>query len=89
MIPIKNIILEKAPHNEYHTIMKEAGDEFKFNQARSWAKIVDEAKDVDDLLVLWRGTLDDLVIPTAQDIQSYDKLDALLKEIRSLPQKPR
>lgn len=82
-------MLEKAPHNEYHTIMKEAGDEFKFNQAESWAKIVDEAKDVDDLLVLWRGTLDDLVIPTAQDIQSYDKLDALLKEIRSLPQKPR
>lgn len=78
-------MLEKAPHNEYHTIMKEAGDEFKFNQAESWAKIVDEAKDVDDLLVLWRGTLDDLVVPTAQDIQSYDKLDALLKEVRSLP----
>lgn len=78
-------VLEKAPHNEYHTIMKEAGDEFKVNQAESWAKIVDEAKDVDDLLVLWRGTLDDLVVPTAQDIQSYDKLDALLKEVRSLP----
>jgi len=78
-------ILEKAPHNEYHTIMKEAGDEFKLNQAESWAKIVNEAKDVDDLLVLWRGTLDDLVVPTAQDIQSYDKLDALLREIRSLP----
>jgi hypothetical protein len=78
-------ILEKAPHNEYHTIMKEAGDEFKVNQAESWAKIVDEAKDVDDLLVLWRGTLDDLVVPTAEDIQSYDKLDALLKEVRSLP----
>lgn len=76
-------ILEKTPHNEYHTIMKEAGDEFKLNQAESWAKIVNEAKDVDDLLVLWRGTLDDLVVPTAQDIQSYDKLDALLKEIRS------
>lgn len=78
-------ILEKAPHNEYHTIMKEAGDEFKLNQAESWAKIVNEAKDVDDLLVLWRGTLDDLVVPTAEDIQSYDKLDALLKEIRSQP----
>lgn len=78
-------VLEKAPHNEYHTIMKEAGDEFKVNQAESWAKIVDEAKDVDDLLVLWRGTLDDLVVPTAQDIQSYDKLDALLREVRSLP----
>jgi len=78
-------ILEKAPHNEYHTIMKEAGDEFKLNQAESWAKIVNEAKDVDDLLVLWRGTLDDLVVPTAEDIQSYDKLDALLKEVRSLP----
>lgn len=78
-------VLEKAPHNEYHTIMKEAGDEFKVNQAESWAKIVNEAKDVDDLLVLWRGTLDDLVVPTAEDIQSYDKLDALLKEVRSLP----
>ena len=65
--------------------MKEAGDEFKLNQAESWAKIVNEAKDVDDLLVLWRGTLDDLVVPTAEDIQSYDKLDALLKEVRSLP----
>ena len=28
-------LLEKAPHNEYHTIMKEAGDEFKLNQAES------------------------------------------------------
>ena len=78
-------LLEKAPHNEYHTIMKEAGDEFKLNQAESWGKIVNEAKDVDDLLVLWRTTLEDLVVPTAQDIQSYDKLDALLKEVRSVP----
>lgn len=78
-------LLEKVPHNEYHTIMKEAGDEFKLNQAESWAKIVNQAKSVDDLLVLWRGTLDDLVVPTAKNIQSYDKLDALLKEVRSLP----
>ena len=78
-------LLEKAPHNEYHTIMKEAGDEFKLNQAESWGKLVNEAKDVDDLLVLWRTTLEDLVVPTAQDIQSYDKLDALLKEVRSVP----
>lgn len=76
-------ILGETPHNEYHTLMKEAGDEFKRNQAEAWAGVVNEAKDVDDLLVLWRDTLDNLVVPTAEDIQSYNKLDKLLQEIRS------
>lgn len=82
-------ILGETPHNEYHTLMKEAGDEFKRNQAETWAGVVNEAKDVDDLLVLWRDTLDNLVVPTAEDIQSYNKLDKLLQEIRSTPYKPR
>jgi hypothetical protein len=76
-------ILGETPHNEYHTLMKEAGDEFKRNQAEAWAGVVNEAKTVDDLLVLWRDTLDNLVVPTAEDIQSYNKLDKLLQEIRS------
>jgi len=76
-------ILGETPHNEYHTLMKEAGDGFKRNQAEAWAGVVNEAKDVDDLLVLWRDTLDNLVVPTAEDIQSYNKLDKLLQEIRS------
>lgn len=75
-------LVEPKPHNEYHQIMKKAGDEFN---AIQWAKIVDQAKDVDELLILWRNTLDDVIVPTAKDIQSYDKLDALLKEIRSSP----
>lgn len=78
-------VLGETPHNEYHTLMKEAGDEFKRNQAEAWAGVVNEAKDVDDLLVLWRDVLDNLVVPTAEDIQSYNKLDKLLQEIRSLP----
>jgi hypothetical protein len=76
-------ILGETPHNEYHTLMKEAGDEFKRNQAEAWAGVVNEAKTVDDLLVLWRDTLDNLVVPTAEDIQSYNKLDKLLQDIRS------
>jgi len=78
-------VLGETPHNEYHTLMKEAGDEFKRNQAEAWAGVVNEAKDVDDLLILWRDTLDNLVVPTAEDIQSYNKLDKLLQEIRSTP----
>lgn len=78
-------ILGETPHNEYHTLMKEAGDEFKRNQAEAWAGVVNEAKTVDDLLILWRDTLDNLVVPTAEDIQSYNKLDKLLQEIRNTP----
>lgn len=66
------------PHNELHTAMDYAKDEF--NEAE-WAKIVSKAKDVDDLLILWRDTIKNTVLPTAEDAISMNNLDKTIESV--------
>jgi hypothetical protein len=66
------------PHNELHTAMDYAKDEF--NEAE-WAKKVSKAKDVDDLLILWRDTIKNTVLPTAEDALSMNKLDKTIESV--------
>ncbi len=66
------------PHNELHTAMDYAKDEF--NEAE-WAKKVSKAKDVDDLLILWRDTIKNTVLPTAKDAISMNKLDKTIESV--------
>ena len=66
------------PHNELHTAMDYAKDEF--NEVE-WAKKVSKAKDVDDLLILWRDTIKNTVLPTAEDAISINKLDKTIESV--------
>ena len=66
------------PHNELHTAMDYAKDEF--NEAE-WAKKVSKAKDVDDLLILWRDTIQNTVLPTAEDAISMNNLDKTIESV--------
>lgn len=72
--------MRQQPHNELHTAMDYLKDEF--NEAE-WAAKVGKAKTVDDLLVLWRDTIQDNVIPNAQNAISIDKLDDQIKSVSS------
>lgn len=70
--------MRKGPHNELHTAMRYSGDEM--NEVK-WAKLVSQAKDANELLRLWRDTLINNVIPTANDAISINKLDDVLADI--------
>ena len=54
----------------------------EFNELE-WAKKVSKAKNVDELLILWRDTIQDIVIPTAKDAESMNKLDETIKSVSS------
>ena len=68
--------MRTKPHNELHTAMDYAKDEFN---ELEWAEIVNKTKNVDELLILWRDTIQDVVIPTAKDAVSMNKLDNALQ----------
>jgi len=70
--------MRTKPHNELHTAMDYAKDEFN---ELEWAAKVNKTKNVDELLVLWRDTIQDIVLPTAQDAVSINKLDAVLQGV--------
>lgn len=70
--------MRTKPHNELHTAMDYAKDEFN---ELEWAEKVNKAKNVDELLVLWRDTIQDVVLPTAQDAVSINKLDDTLQSV--------
>lgn len=70
--------MRTKPHNELHTAMDYAKDEFN---ELEWAAKVNKAKNVDELLVLWRDTIQDVVLPTAQDAVSINKLDDALQSV--------
>ena len=70
--------MRTKPHNELHTAMDYAKDEFN---ELEWAEKVNKAKNVDELLVLWRDTIQDVVLPTAQDAVSINKLDDALQSV--------
>ena len=72
--------MRKNPHNELHTAMDYALDEFN---ELEWSKKVNKAKNVDELLILWRDTIQDIVIPTAKDAESMNKLDETIKSVSS------
>ena len=70
--------MRQQPHNELHTAMDYVKDEF--NEAE-WAAKVGKTKTVDDLLVLWRDTIQDNIVPNAQNAISIDKLDDAIKPV--------
>jgi hypothetical protein len=70
--------ITRKPHNELHTVMDLVKDEF--NEAE-WAAKVGKTKTVDDLLVLWRDTINDNIIPNAKHAESIDKLDDVVKSV--------
>jgi len=71
----------KKPHTELHRYMRSTGEEMSKTK---WKQVVKEAKDVNELMVLWRDIIDNNVIPNYKLAEVWQPLDDLVAEIQSM-----
>ena len=71
----------KKPHTELHRYMRNTGEEMSKTK---WKQVVKEAKDVDELMVLWRDIIDNNVIPNYKLAEVWQPLDDLVREIQGI-----
>jgi len=71
----------KKPHTELHRYMRSTGEELSKTK---WKQVVKEAKDVDELMVLWRDIIDNNVIPNYKLAEVWQPLDDLVREIQGI-----
>jgi len=71
----------KKPHTELHRYMRNTGEELSKTK---WKQVVKEAKDVDELMVLWRDIIDNNVIPNYKLAEVWQPLDDLVREIQGI-----
>ena len=71
----------KKPHTELHKYMRNTGEEMSKTK---WKQVVKEAKDVDELMVLWRDIIDNNVIPNYKLAEVWQPLDDLVAEIQGI-----
>jgi len=71
----------KKPHTELHKYMRSTGEELSKTK---WKQVVKEAKDVDELMVLWRDIIDNNVIPNYKLAEVWQPLDDLVREIQGI-----
>lgn len=71
----------KKPHTELHRYMRSTGEEMSKTK---WKQVVKEAKDVDELMVLWRDIIDNNVIPNYKLAEVWQPLADLVDEIQGI-----
>jgi len=71
----------KKPHTELHKYMRNTGEEMSKTK---WKQVVKEAKDVNELMVLWRDIIDNNVIPNYKLAEVWQPLDDLISEIQNM-----
>ena len=71
----------KQPHTELHRYMRSTGEEMSKTK---WKQVVKEAKDVDELMVLWRDIIDNNVIPNYKLAEVWQPLADLVDEIQGI-----
>jgi hypothetical protein len=71
----------KKPHTELHKYMRNTGEEMSKTK---WKQVVKEAKNVDELMVLWRDIIDNNVIPNYKLAEVWQPLDDLVREIQGI-----
>ena len=71
----------KQPHTELHRYMRSTGEELSKTK---WKQVVKEAKDVDELMVLWRDIIDNNVIPNYKLAEVWQPLADLVDEIQGI-----
>lgn len=71
----------KKPHTELHRYMRNTGEEMSKTK---WKQVVKEAKDVNELMVLWRDIIDNNVIPNYKLAEVWQPLADLVDEIQGI-----